>query len=455
MKKEVYFIASIIALSISMLVVSCDNIDEPNDTDGGGMSVENIQYSSPSDRFLAWDHENGVVKVPEEYKFRDLARAITALNLDPEICQEVHRAVRKSVECGLDEIYYLKEAIGGGTKICDDETFTRFIDDKLSKFSDNKAVKYINEYWVNTADQDRLQIYWPYSENWDGVTTPIVACQYQGYVIAENGQIIEGITFAEEYTKKHPVWIINLSPVKYSELPYFDKCNYVKQGNNTIVYHSLTASESDDYKSPKYLTKNDKDDYFSKKATTTYSLYIKDVASVMKTNELSEGGQYYFVTILDIDGENLRNARDLDSYNPRYVTNRFCLLRSQINAYESSKEMQNVNMLLCGNLQPSIIAIPSSSGQICIQDQLWEDKSKLLMFDMDNNSQVEARDFLLPKNVNVDILFRSQVYQYRRPGSALGDYNDENLFTDVVYQNTTLAYTLGYVEGATTSDWLK
>ena len=98
MKKEVYFIASIIVLSISMLVVSCDNIDEPNDTDGGGLSVENIQYSSPSDRFLAWDHENGVVEVPEEYKFRDLARAITALNLDPEICQEVHRAVRKSVE---------------------------------------------------------------------------------------------------------------------------------------------------------------------------------------------------------------------------------------------------------------------------------------------------------------------------------------------------------------------
>ena len=455
MKKVEYLLASIIALSMSMFIVSCDNIDEPKDAEEGGASVENMQYSTPSDRFLAWDHENGVVEVPEEYKFRDLARAITALNLDPEICQEVHRAVRKSVECGLDEIYYLKEAIGGGTKICDDETFTRFIDDKLSKFSDNKAVKYINEYWVNTADQDRLQIYWPYSENWDGVTTPIVACQYQGYVIAENGQIIEGITFAEEYTKKHPVWIINLSPVAYSELPTFDNCNYVKQGNNTIVYHSLTASDSDDYKFPKYLTKNDKDDYFSKKATTTYSMYIKDVASVTKTNELSEGGQYYFVTVLDIDGENIRNRIDLESYNPRYVTHRFCLLRGHINAYESSKEMQNVNILLCGNLQPSIITLPSSMGQICIQEQLWEDKSKLMIFDLDNDSQRVSRDFVFPKNVDVGILFYSQVYPYRRPGSALGDYDDEKLFTDVVYQNTTLAFTLGYVEGATIPDWMK
>lgn len=453
MKKIVCCIVSIIALSMS--VVSCDNIEEPDGTEKGGGSVENILYSSPADKFLAWDHENGIAEVPEKYKFRDLARAITALNLDPEICQEVHRAVIKSVECGLDEIYYLKEAIGGGTKICAERKFARFMDDKLSKFNDNKAVKYINEYWANFADQERLQIYWPYSENWDGVTTPIVACQYQGYVIAENGQVIEGITFSEEYAKKHPVWIINLSPVKYSELPDFDKCKYVKQSNNTIVYHSLRVPKSEDYKSLKYLTKNDKDDYFGKKATTTYSLYIKDIASVMKTNELSEGGQYYFVTILDIDGENLQNGGDLESYNPRYITNRFCLLRSQINAYESSKEMQNVNMLLCGNLQPSIIALPSSSGQICVQDQLWEDKSKLMMFDLDNNSQLVSRDFLFPKNVNDDILFKSQVYQYRRPGSALGDYNDEDLFTDVVCQNTTLAFILGYVEGATIPDWLK
>ena len=117
--------------------------------------------------------------------------------------------------------------------------------------------------------------------------------------------------------------------------------------------------------------------------------------------------------------------------------------------------MQNVNIVLCGNLQPSIITLPSSMGQICIQEQLWEDKGKLMIFDLDNDSQRVSRDFVFPKNVDVGILFYSQVYPYRRPGSALGDYDDEKLFTDVVYQNTTLAFTLGYVEGATIPDWMK
>lgn len=455
MKKVVYFLTSVISLSMTMLMASCGNTDEPTNPNKGGGSIENVQYETPSDGFRVWDVENGVVKIPEEYRFRDLARAITALNLDQVICQEVHDAVSKSVECGLDEVYYLKEAIGGGTKICSETRFTRFIYDKLSRFNDNNAVKYINEYWTNTSDQDRLQIYWPYSENWDGVTTPIVACQYQGYVIAENGQIIEGITFVEEYAKTHPVWIINLSPVNYSELPDFGKCNYVKEGNNTIVYHSLTTSESEDYKSSKYLTENDKDDYFEKKATTTYSLYIKDVASVMETNELPDGGQYYFVTVLDIEGENLRNVADLETYNPRYVTHRFCLLRSQINAYESSKEMQNVDMLLCGNFQPSLISLPSSSGQIAGPIQEWNDECQLMIFDLDNDSQRVSRNFMFPENIDVDILLQSQAYLYRRPGSAMGDYDDEKLFTDVVYQNATLAFTLGYVEGGTIPDWLK
>lgn len=447
MKGVVNYKVIVFVLFVLCQIACTDEPNNPNNPNSNG-NVE-VEYKKPSEMFITWDKENAVVSTPEIYKYRDLARAITALNLDYEIYQEVYEAVRKSVENGLDESYFLVEALEGKSKV---SMVERVLSDKLNHFPNNSAVKYIKDFWNKQADKERLQIYWPYSENWDGKSAPIIACCYQGYIIAENGQIIDGLDFTEEYAKINPVWIINESPVRYSALPNFAECNYVEDVNNTIVYHSVYKNGlSEDV--PKYLTLDDKDSYFRERTTTTYSMYIKDVSAAIN-NELYEGGQYYFVTTLDI-GENIRSLSDLDAYTPRYITNRFCLLRSQLMEYKNLGKLQNINILITGNSQPNLISIPGAIGQICGQNQSWTDKSKLLIFDLDDNSKVVSRDFLFPKNECSNVFCKSQTHGFTRLGSSENDYTKDYVFTNVIFNCVSMRYTIGYVVGETLPEWQK
>src|SRR5659263_640663 len=83
-----------------------------------------------------------------------------------------------------------------------------------------------------------VQIYWPYSTNWDGVEKPVVAFdpiliqdKIKAYkrITLPSGEIkLDSIFVDEEYSKLHPVWIVNISETEYDNLPDFANNEYSK-----------------------------------------------------------------------------------------------------------------------------------------------------------------------------------------------------------------------------------
>lgn len=105
------------------------------------------------------------------------------------------------------------------SKACTDNGNSQY---KSSTIETSTFHLYINDY---------IQIYWPYSENWDGTTAPVFVYAPEnihslsgtGYVVGGSKGSIRTVSVNEEYCRTHPVWIINESEIPYSNLPNFAK----------------------------------------------------------------------------------------------------------------------------------------------------------------------------------------------------------------------------------------
>jgi hypothetical protein len=90
---------------------------------------------------------------------------------------------------------------------------------------------------------NNVQIYWPYSENWNGIETPTITFDpllpveenigYKKEVLNDGTILIDTVIVNEEYCLHHPVWIINQNEIDYDDLPYFVDDEF-KSGN--VIY---------------------------------------------------------------------------------------------------------------------------------------------------------------------------------------------------------------------------
>lgn len=161
----------------------------------------------------------------EESELNDVALMLTEIGLDDDICNEVHSSVRTAIDKGLDEDLYFRELWMDSDEV------------KVKSYTDESILKSrLNEYFMknistkntegNFLKDSNIEIYWPYSENWDGKTKPVIApvpvgqeCDtLYGYkVISLPNQNIEidTVLVDDNYAYDNPVWIIN-----YMEFPY-------------------------------------------------------------------------------------------------------------------------------------------------------------------------------------------------------------------------------------------
>lgn len=146
----------------------------------------------------------------------EVAMMLSSLPLSEENLSEVHAAVTSSRANGYDEEYmmrnlFLHPGSGVGEKI--DATRS-----DISAYDDALREKIGDEYMKILSSSD-VQIYWPYSESWDGSTFPIItfdpgneAKTNIGYeiVASEDGQTSFGSLIVDEVTARNrPVWVIN------------------------------------------------------------------------------------------------------------------------------------------------------------------------------------------------------------------------------------------------------
>jgi len=151
---------------------------------------------------------------------------LSSLPLGQNQLEEVHAAVTRSIANGYDEEYTFRNIVlnpGSGTG-----------DDFLGTRSDMEYVASLKDMLFETLDvqsmtrsvdlmsglaESGLQIYWPYSEDWDGKTIPTITFNPEdgsesntGYLREQlpSGQwIVKEVVVDEEYAMKNPVWVVN------------------------------------------------------------------------------------------------------------------------------------------------------------------------------------------------------------------------------------------------------
>lgn len=189
-----------------------------------------------------------VPAVSDKVSLADVAKLISSLPLGEEQLGEVYDAVSSSSVNGYDEEYMMSDlfAVPGkgvgddGTKAATYKNPMRdLISDYLGRNLATKGGAEEVERYINSIIESGAQIYWPYSEDWDGETFPIVtfdpgygAESNYGYEIRIDGSgavVVDSVLVTENVAKIRPVWIINTN-----DDSAFTPCDmYLQEGNET------------------------------------------------------------------------------------------------------------------------------------------------------------------------------------------------------------------------------
>lgn len=181
-------------------------------------------------------HSDYLLNVDSDYTtetFRfgldQVARVFAALPIGAEQVSEVHDAVNGSISRGYDEEYTMRqlfEAPGcgvGENGVTKAGMYRRPLRELLREYlyseTATKSRPYSGEEFLEELEKSDLQIYWPYSDEWDGEKYPIITFDpgYEsdynyGYRLRrdEDGELaVDSVYVDEKVAMSEPVWVIN------------------------------------------------------------------------------------------------------------------------------------------------------------------------------------------------------------------------------------------------------
>lgn len=183
---------------------------------------------------------------PFSFTLENVAKMISRLPIEKEQLMEVYGAVNASSTDGYDEEYTMTQLFEnpgagvGGTKalvkggsVCLKDMIADYLTQNPP--AGTKAGAADVQAWLDQLEQSDMQIYWPYSEDWDGETLPLVtfdpgyeAESNYAYEIRRRGdglEVIDSVYVDEAVAMQRPVWVINnnsdaeFSPIEFDDSP--------------------------------------------------------------------------------------------------------------------------------------------------------------------------------------------------------------------------------------------
>ena len=159
----------------------------------------------------------------------DVATILSALPLSGSNMQEVYEAVSSSSCNGYDEEYTMKdlfESPGRGVGQAQtraggsyEKPMRELIADYLRGQAATKSGKQYSEDFLDQLISSDIQIYWPFSENWDGSQLPIITFDpedgsdinigYRSVVEDDGSRRVEELVVDEEMAGVETVWVVN------------------------------------------------------------------------------------------------------------------------------------------------------------------------------------------------------------------------------------------------------
>ena len=187
-----------------------------------------------------------------------LARMFASLPIGLEQVREVMDAASSSAGNGYDEEYTMRQLIlSPGSGVGDKETkaggYERPLRDLIAEYleTETKAGARDVEEYMNALSESGLQIYWPYSDDWDGEELPIITfdpgygSEYNyGYKLGrdENGfHVVDSVYVDEQIARDHAVWVINSNDdAGFTPLDMYNEATPTKSGPRKLFLRSFT-----------------------------------------------------------------------------------------------------------------------------------------------------------------------------------------------------------------------
>lgn len=152
----------------------------------------------------------------------EVAGLLSSLPLERDQMEEVYDAARASAGNGYDEEYRMQDLFASpGAGVGDDatkagKTYRRPLRDLLREaVAATRSAETEPEAWLDSLCMSDVQIYWPYSDSWDGESLPVVtfdpgggAERNVGYALRTDGSV-EKVMVDEQMATEQPVWVVN------------------------------------------------------------------------------------------------------------------------------------------------------------------------------------------------------------------------------------------------------
>lgn len=248
-----------------------------------------------------------------------LAKLFASLPIGYEQMQEVHDAARSSTDGGYDEEYTLERLINApGCGVGQDETragkqysvpLRDMLADYLGVGTKGGSQEEV-EAFLNSLSESDLQIYWPYSEDWDGEELPIVTfdpgygSEYNyGYRISRDKDgfhAVDSVYVDEKIAMEHPVWVINTNDdALYTPLDLFSPEQSKRAAEKNLVVENVTA---------KSVTQDSK--------SGSRMLYMKSFKMLRHYDSWFKGASEFFIKCGSVNGFSASTEAELKLYSP-------------------------------------------------------------------------------------------------------------------------------------------
>lgn len=162
----------------------------------------------------------------------DVAMMLASLPMESCHLQEVHDAVSASSFNGYDEEYTMRDLFqlpGKGVGDIDSKVrkgYSNPLKDLISEFVHSSAATKVSgfgtdepEAYLEALMASDLQIYWPYSDRWDGDALPVITFDpsddsdvNEGYRLVRTEGVemfLEKVMVDEDMAAETPVWVVN------------------------------------------------------------------------------------------------------------------------------------------------------------------------------------------------------------------------------------------------------
>lgn len=163
--------------------------------------------------------ETASEEAPRYVALEDVAKIFAGLPIGVEQMTEVHDAASGSAVNGYDEEYLMKdlfEAPGSGVGDVPSKAreYSRPLRDLLREALSTKADAE-GVQWLDSLMVSDVQIYWPFSDSWNGSELPVItfdpgdfATSNVGYALKADGSY-DKVLVDEQMARERPVWVMN------------------------------------------------------------------------------------------------------------------------------------------------------------------------------------------------------------------------------------------------------